>query len=172
METRHQSFNRINSLKSNDGTRLKDTTDILHESVKFYKTLYTSDEINKSSINDYLNNIEVPSLSQDDKCVCEGQVTNDECVKVIKELSINKSPGYDGLPSEFYKVMWYVVGPHVLKSYEEAFINGELGTTHKQSVLSLIFKKGDREELKNYRPISLSNYDYKILAFVLARRLQ
>ncbi len=172
LETRHQSFNRINSLKSNDGTRLKDTTDILHESVKFYKTLYTSDEINKSSINDYLNNIEVPSLSQDDKCVCEGQVTNDECVKVIKELSINKSPGYDGLPSEFYKVMWYVVGPHVLKSYEEAFINGELGTTHKQSVLSLIFKKGDREELKNYRPISLSNYDYKILAFVLARRLQ
>ena len=34
-----------------------------------------------------------------------------------------------------------------------------------------MFKKGDRTELKNYRPISLSNVDYKILAFALSNRL-
>ncbi len=39
------------------------------------------------------------------------------------------------------------------------------------SVLSLIFKKNDRLFLKNYRPISLTTCDYKILAFVLANRL-
>jgi hypothetical protein len=38
-------------------------------------------------------------------------------------------------------------------------------------VLSLIFKKGDRELLKNWRPISLLNCDYKIAAFGLANRL-
>ena len=36
----------------------------------------------------------------------------------------------------------------------------------------MIFKNGDREQLKNYRPISLTNAGYKILAFVLAQRLQ
>ena len=40
------------------------------------------------------------------------------------------------------------------------------------SVLSLIYKKGDKDNIKNYRPISLSNYDYKTVAFVLAKRLQ
>ena len=33
-------------------------------------------------------------------------------------------------------------------------------------------KKDDKEDIANYRPISLTNVDYRILAFVLARRLQ
>ena len=40
------------------------------------------------------------------------------------------------------------------------------------SILSLIFKKGNQEKFKNYRPISLTNVDYRILAFTLALRLQ
>ena len=38
--------------------------------------------------------------------------------------------------------------------------------------MSLIFKKGNRLNIKNYRPISLANVDYKMLAFLLANRLQ
>ena len=45
-------------------------------------------------------------------------------------------------------------------------------TTMRQAVLSLIFKKGNRASIQNYRPISLNNYDYKILAFILSKRLQ
>ena len=40
------------------------------------------------------------------------------------------------------------------------------------SLLSLILKKGDRILLKYYRPLSLTNVDYKILAFVLTLRIQ
>ena len=39
-------------------------------------------------------------------------------------------------------------------------------------MLSLIFKKGDRCLFKNYRPISLSTTDYKILAHILASRIK
>ena len=38
--------------------------------------------------------------------------------------------------------------------------------------MSLIFKKGDRQLITNYRPISLTNTDYRIIAFVLAQRMQ
>ena len=47
----------------------------------------------------------------------------------------------------------------------------KLSFSHREAIISLIFKKGDRSELKNYRPISLTNADYNILAFVLANRL-
>ena len=40
------------------------------------------------------------------------------------------------------------------------------------AIISLIFKKGDRLLLKNWRPISLLNVDYKIGAKVLATRLK
>lgn len=35
-----------------------------------------------------------------------------------------------------------------------------------------MFKKGERNLIKNYRPISLTDTDYKIIAFVFAKRLQ
>ena len=39
-------------------------------------------------------------------------------------------------------------------------------------MLALIFKKDDQEDISNYRPISLTNVDYRILAFTLAERVQ
>ena len=52
--------------------------------------------------------------------------------------------------------------------YNESISKGEPCESQKQSVLSLIFKKGDRYLLRNYIPISLSTTDYKILAHILA----
>ena len=57
----------------------------------------------------------------------------------------------------------------VLDSLQFGFINGRLSTEQKRSVLRLLPKKGkDLTDIKNWRPISLLNTDYKILASVLA----
>ena len=56
--------------------------------------------------------------------------------------------------------------------FEECYTNGILSNSQRKSVISLIFKENDRELLKNYRPISLTNTDYKILAYILANRVQ
>ena len=44
--------------------------------------------------------------------------------------------------------------------------------SQRLAIMTLIHKKGDKKLLKNYRPISLTNIDYKIIAFVFAKRLQ
>ena len=56
--------------------------------------------------------------------------------------------------------------------FNESFENGILPKSQRSAILSLIFKKDDTEDISNYRPISLTNVDYRILAFVLARRMQ
>ena len=83
----------------------------------------------------------------------------------------NKSPGLDGLSVEFYKTFWPEIGNLMVESFNEAFQSNRLSDSRNVSVLSLIFKKGDPSNIKNYRPISLSNTDYKLLAHVLANRL-
>ena len=54
----------------------------------------------------------------------------------------------------------------------EIFRMNEMTFSQRLAILSLIHKKGERFLLKNYRPISLTNTDYKIIAFIFARRLQ
>ena len=62
----------------------------------------------------------------------------------------------------------YIVG-----LFNESYKSGELSTSQKQSIIVLLAKKDtDRQFLKNWRPISLLNTDYKIAASVLALRIK
>lgn len=172
LEKRHQTNNSIYTLKNNTGVKLSSTDHILGEASSFYKKLYTSTNIPTENIKRYLANIKIEhKLVEAEQALCEGPVTEKECYDVIKCMKSNKSPGDDGLPAEFYKVFWVNIKELVLNSYHEAYATGELSDSQKRSVLTLIFKKGDRELLVNYRPLSLTNTDYKILAFALANRL-
>ena len=55
---------------------------------------------------------------------------------------------------------------------EEAWELQILPCSTRTSILSPIYKAEQRNKLKNYRPLSLTNCDYKIAAFVFANRMQ
>ena len=38
--------------------------------------------------------------------MCEGALTEKECLEALKDMGTEKTPGTDGLPAEFYKVFW------------------------------------------------------------------
>ena len=84
----------------------------------------------------------------------------------------NKSPGLDGITTEFYQVFWPTLGNLLVTVFNESHELGSLPESQRKSVMSLIFKKDDDEYIANYRPISLTNVDYRILAFTLAQRMQ
>ncbi len=173
LETRRQTNNTISSIKNEKGELLCKSDTILHEGANFYKTLYKTRQISSNNISAFIDDILINNkLSTEDASKCEGLVCENECTIIVNKMSLNKSPGYDGLSNEFYKHFWNDIKQLVVASFNEAFEMGELSESHKQIVISLLFKKGDRKLFKNYRPISLSNVDYKILAFVLAKRIQ
>ena len=60
----------------------------------------------------------------------------------------NKSPGIDGLSVDFYKTFWYEIGDLVVDSLNEAFTNGALTETMNTSTVTLMFKKGDKANIK------------------------
>ena len=77
------------------------------------------------------------------------------------------------MSAEYYITFWSVIGDLVIASYNEAFTKGELSASQWQAVITLIHKEGkDVNFIKNYRPISLLNVDYKILSKFLSKRLQ
>ena len=54
----------------------------------------------------------------------------------------------------------------------ECWLTKDMPVSMKTVVLSLIHKGNSKDNLIDYRPISLMNSDYKILAFVFADRLK
>ena len=83
-----------------------------------------------------------------------------------------KTPGTDGLPIEFYKIFWNEIKQPFINSITYSLTNGLLSVEQRRGVITLIPKKDkDRLLLKNWRPISLLNSDYKIITRALANRI-
>ena len=49
---------------------------------------------------------------------------------------------------------------------------GEMPLSMSIGLVTMIYKKGSRDRLQNYRPLSMLNSDYKVLARVLANRVK
>ena len=81
---------------------------------------------------------------------CEGKLTYAECFNVLSLFKNNKSPGNDGLSVEFYKVFWPEIGRNLVDSLNCSYRHGELSTTQKEAVITLIEKKNrDKRLIKN-----------------------
>ncbi|PIK55038.1 hypothetical protein BSL78_08086 [Apostichopus japonicus] len=82
-----------------------------------------------------------------------------------------KSPDSDGLPKEFYRTLWAIVGPDIRAVFENAFQNGLLNQNQRLGMITLLPKSGHLLDPHNKRPITLFNVDYKLLANALCNRL-
>lgn len=83
-----------------------------------------------------------------------------------------KAPGPDGFFAEFYRQQWSTVGQEVCTVVLH-FLNGfEMDKRVNEMHIALIPKKTAPRCVSNFRPISLCNVVYKIIAKVLANRLK
>ena len=99
-------------------------------------------------------------------------MTENELLKSIKSYKNNKTPGTDGLTAEFYKFFWQDIKHVLLASINYALAYGKLSVEQRRGIISLLPKKDkDRLYLKNWRPFTLLNVDYKILAKALKNRI-
>ncbi len=173
LEKSRQCNNVIKQLQDSNGNLVDTDSEIFGVGTQFYDTLYTSKKIPQEEIDEYLENTDFNhKLSDLQKTDCDLEITMDELDFVIKNLKTGKSPGTDGLTPEFYIHFWPELKDMYMDMIKESYILGELPYTLRKALLALLYKKGDETLLKNYRPISLTNYDYKILCFALSNRLQ
>ena len=144
----------------------------------FYSGLYQRDNLKGSDdvFNSFLRSQGFPKLSGKDVTVCEGETNAhvQNAFTVYDLFKTNKSPGNaDGLTVEFYTAFWESLGELLVDSLNYSFDHGELSSSQKQAVITLIEKKDkDKRKNSNWRPISFINVDVKIGSKAIALRLQ
>lgn len=146
--------------------------DILSAVSKYYSEFFRcKDHCTKEEIEGVWGKINMGKEGGEEVNLCD-PVSMREIDSAIDELLNGKSPGMDGLSNEFYKSFKKEVGLILELVYNDALTSGILPKSFKDSILVLLYKKGSKEILSNYRPIMILNTDYKILAKILNNRLK
>ena len=171
LEKQRHSENVIRKVKVTE-TYVSENNNILDESLKFYQNLCSKTCVSPIQIRNYLVKFKSSkTLNKKDSQICDKAISKVELRKIVKKLRCKKAPGLDGLTNDFNQTFWNKLEPTYAKT-EESFTLGILPSSVCKAVMTVIFKKGDKTFPKNYRPISLTNCNYKILAFILTKILQ
>ena len=158
-------------IRNAQGVIVRSISAILRVWVLFYVHLFSAATLSPADQEFFINSLDC-SLSNEESSLCEGEVTLEECTRALNSFKNNKSPGLDGLPYEFYRKFWDLMGPDLVATFNDSFRQGSLSYSQRTGLITLLYKKHDRLDTKNWRPISLLCTDYKILSKVLTNRLK
>ncbi len=176
LEKKHYTEKTTSKVINDEGIEVTNLPDIINEQKKFYENLYTSNmpTLDQESENIFFpNNDNFRKLSNEESMNMEGNISVDECFNVLKKMKINKSPGSDGYTVEFYLHFWNDLKYIMVRAFQENFEKEFMSNSQKLGLITCLPKPGKpKEYLKNWRPISLLNVDYKILSGVIAQRIK
>ena len=145
----------------------------LLENIKnYYTCLFKNKDNTLSEVNLHklLKNVKINKVSDSS---LGNMLQEEELGKVLRTMKNNKSPGIDGITSEFLKVFWGRLKTFICKALNSCFIKGKLSTSLRQGIIIYIPKGNkDRSLMKNWRPIALLNVIYKIASAAIAQRLK
>lgn len=116
---------------------------------------------------DTLPNDELSIINDD----TDGAFTSAELNIVIKKLSTGKAPGPDSIPNEAWKGLNDMQRLILLDSINLLWESQQIPDGWADIIISPIYKKGDKLDPKNYRPISLINTGLKLYTMLLTNRL-
>lgn len=161
--------NRITMLKINEDTWCREPNAIKQHIRDFYQTLYATG----GSRNFKLVLDQCPSPVNDEiNAQLMDIVKMEEVEEAVFQLGSLKAPGPDGLNGQFYQHYWEELKHDMFQLVQLFFETGIINPSLNQTHISLIPKVKNPESINQFRPISLCNFSYKIIAKVLANRLK
>jgi len=154
------------------GRKCTDTKAMATEITKYWSSLFEKKPTTRSHYADCLDTLKIGNrVLPPTAAKCDEEITQQEIASTCNELPTAKSAGPDRIPNKFYKVLSKTLAPILAEVFNEAHANGSFEDGLSTGIISLLYKKKERDDPRNYRPITLLNGDYKILMRILTARM-
>jgi hypothetical protein len=98
-------------------------------------------------------------------------ISTKEVEKIIKSLRLKNTHGYDGIPTKILKASAPFISSPLSRICNKTITSGVFPTCLKYSTVKPLFKKGDTDNMANYRPISLLTSFSKVSERIIYDRL-
>ncbi|XP_047057289.1 uncharacterized protein LOC124663662 [Lolium rigidum] len=137
---------------------------------EFYKKLFGAPASTNISLveNDFQDITQISPLENE---ILTAPFTEKEVFEAVSQMELNKAPGPDGFPAEFYQKFWDVIKKDLMALFSQ-FSNGDLPLYKLNfGVITLLPKKENAVQIQQYRPICLLNVCFKIFTKVGTNRI-
>ena len=163
----HKRTNHIRGIEV-DGVLYEDEEEVRSTVVHFYHGLYTKSNTWRPS----MDGLEFARIEEDERLALERDFSK-KVVQVLQEIEGDKALGPDGFTMAFFfHKCWSVVEKDVMAFFDHFHMSLEFEQSLNASFLSLIPKKNNALNIKDFWPISLVGSVYKLLSKVLTNKLR
>lgn len=179
--------NPLRSLLTEDGRETQDANEILNIAKSHHEKHQAAqpmDDEREEAIRTMLENIPEP-IPEPAAIKIGKKVSYGEVRMSFREAPTGKAPGVDGIINEFWKkeIEWYKESQKsgntradIVNEMKLVFQDiddfGPIDGRFAEGRMGLLFKKKDKRNIENYRPVTLLNTDYKMYTSIMARRLR
>ena len=140
------------------GNLFTDRKEIVDRCMRFYKEFYSKCvPVEKDNFRSDISDVE--------------NILKDEVAKAFKEMKNKKALGKDGLLTEMLKEGGAIICDWITKLFNNCLNTRKIPKAWCNACIILLFKKGDKKEIKNYRPFSLLSHLYKLFTRIIKNRL-
>ena len=151
---------RLDICKSKDGNILGETQEIMNRWHEHFEEVYNDNR-----------DIETERIQYS---TAEIEVEPPDLIDIeiaIKKQKNNRAPGEDQIVAELIKAGGQSIVRVIHKLIVSVWNKEEMPKDWNTGLICPIFKKGDKQECKNYRAITLLNIVYKILSNIIMERI-
>lgn len=155
-----------------------------HANIQQDETGIPGPEVREARIVEALSSINA-TLNTHDLEYLDKPLTGEEINVALNSSKNGKATGTDGIPYEFWKELLHLFlrdtkanrpGFDIMGMFEILYddirVHGMTpGSDFADGWICPLYKKGDRREIANHRPITLLNTDYKLLTKTISTRL-
>ena len=171
----------LSDIRDAEGNVILEAKMLQDHITNFYRSLYRLDsgEPLQGEIHEFLGEeilhhpvVQGSILKEHEKLNLDQDLEILELDKSLDESNTKSAPGPDGFSYKFISAFWKIFRKPLFECAKYGLENNDLPLVFKTASIKLIPKKGNVQDIKNWRPISLLSNFYKIISRAINNRLK
>ena len=154
--TQNLGKNRMITLLDKHGKEIQEQDKIMERIEEFYSELYDSDQA-----------VTIQTVPKEVPPIMAWEVE-----AALRKMKNGKEAGNDQVNIETLKAGDETIAKQLAKLYTKCITERRIPKTWKEANMVIFFKKGNRKDIKNYRPICLLSNMYKLFTKIITTRLE